>query len=121
MWLKKNFNLLVIVGACILILTFLNKKEDYIKEYNDKIDALGKKVDSLHSTNDELTFKIDTLNQQISKLDQQLDQKDTQIQDLKYEVKNQVNAVDTYTHSELEEFFTNRYRHYLDSIAKINR
>ena len=40
MWLKKNLNLLVIIGACIIVFTFFNKKEDYVGEYNAKIEAL---------------------------------------------------------------------------------
>ena len=39
MWLKKNLNLLVIIGACIIVFTFFNKKEDYVEEYNAKIKA----------------------------------------------------------------------------------
>ena len=119
-WLKKNYPILVIVGACVLVFHVFNDKEDYISKYNAKIEALEKKVDSLHSENDELTFKIDTLNGQISKLDKQIDLKDSRINNLKYEINTKVNAVDDFNDSELEKFFTDRYRHYFDSIAKAN-
>ncbi|MDB4378158.1 hypothetical protein N9Z41_00160 [bacterium] len=118
MWLKKNLNLLVIIGACIIVFTFFNKKEDYVEEYNAKIEALEQKVDSLHSINDELTFKIDTLNVQINKLDQELDLKDNRINNLRYEISTKVDAVDNFNDDELERFFTERYRQYLDSIEK---
>ena len=118
MWLKKNLNLLVIIGACIIVFTFFNKKEDYVEEYNAKIEALEQKVDSLHHINDELTFKIDTLNVQISKLDQELDLKDNRINNLRYEISTKVDAVDNFNDDELERFFTERYRQYLDSITK---
>ena len=120
MWLKRNLNLLVIIGACIIVFTFFNKKEDYVEEYNAKIKALEQKVDSLHSENDELTFKIDTLNTQIGKLDQELDLKDNRINNLRYEISTKVDAVDNFNDDELERFFTERYRQYLDSIAKTN-
>lgn len=120
MWLKKNLNLLVIIGACIIVFTFFNKKEDYVEEYNAKIEALEQKVDSLHHINDELTFKIDTLNVQIGKLDQELDLKDNRINNLRYEISTKVDAVDNFNDDELERFFTERYRQYLDSIAKTN-
>ena len=120
MWLKRNLNLLVIIGACIIVFTFFNKKEDYVEEYNAKIKALEQKVDSLHSENDELTFKIDTLNIQIGKLDQELDLKDNRINNLRYEISTKVDAVDNFNDDELERFFTERYRQYLDSIAKTN-
>jgi peptidoglycan hydrolase CwlO-like protein len=120
MWLKKNLNLLVIIGACIIVFTFFNKKEDYVEEYNAKIQALEKKVDSLHSENDELTFKIDTLNQQIGVLDQELDLKDNKINNLRYEISTKVDAVDNFNNDELQQFFTERYRQYFDSIKKAN-
>ena len=120
MWLKKNLNLLVIIGACIIVFTFFNKKEDYVEEYNAKIEALEQKVDSLHHINDELTFKIDTLNGQISKLDQQIDLKDNRIKTLKWKVNEKVNAVDSFDDDELERFFTERYGQYIDSIEKTN-
>jgi peptidoglycan hydrolase CwlO-like protein len=115
-WLKKNYPVLVIVGACILVYHFLNDKEEYVNEYNAKIEALEKKVDSLHSENDELTFKIDTLNGQITKLDKQIDLKDSRINNLKYEINTKVDAVDSFNDNELEKFFTERYRQYKDSI-----
>jgi peptidoglycan hydrolase CwlO-like protein len=109
-WLGKNLNLLVILGACAIVFTFFNKKEDYVDEYNDKIKALEQKVDSLHNINDELTFKIDTLNQQIGILDQELDLKDNKINNLKYEISIKVDAVDSFNDDELERFFTERYK-----------
>ena len=120
MWLKRNLNLLVIIGACIIVFTFFNKKEDYVEEYNAKIKALEQKVDSLHHINDELTFKIDTLNVQIGKLDKELDLKDNRINNLRYEISTKVDAVDNFNDDELERFFTERYRQYIDSIEKTN-
>lgn len=117
-WLKKNYQLFVIIGACILVFRFLDDKESYVSEYNDKIIALEQKVDSLHHINDELTFKIDTLNVQIGKLDQQLDLKDNKINNLRYEISTKVDAVDDFNDDELEKFFTERYRQYIDSIKK---
>ena len=117
-WLKKNYQLFVIIGACILVFRFLDDKESYVSEYNDKITALEQKVDSLHHINDELTFKIDTLNVQIGKLDQQLDLKDNKINNLRYEINTKVDAVDDFNDDELEKFFTERYRQYIDSIKK---
>ena len=119
-WLKRNYPLFVIIGACIIIFNFFIEKEDYVSEYNAKIEALEQKVDSLHSENDELTFKIDTLNVQITKLDQELDLKDNRINNLRYEISTKVDAVDSFNDDELERFFSERYGQYLDSIAKTN-
>lgn len=112
-----GFIKLLVIGLLVYY-TFFYLTEGYSEEYNIKIKALEQKVDSLHSLNDGLTFKIDTLNQQIGVLDQEIDLKDNRINNLKYEVKNKVDAVDKFNVSELEQFFTDRYRQHLDSIKK---
>ncbi len=116
----KYVNILVIVGICIFVLFFFKKKEDYVEEYNTKIEKLDEKVDSLQDVNDDLSLKIDTLNLQISELDQQLDLKDNSINTLRNEVNAKVSSVDSYNDDELQEFFTNRYRFYFDSLRKAN-
>jgi uncharacterized membrane protein YvbJ len=116
----KYFNILVVIAVCIFILFFFNKKEDYVEEYNLKIEKLDEKVDSLQDVNDDLSLKIDTLNIQISKLDHELDLKDNSINTLRNEVNEKVSSVDSYNDDELKEFFTNRYRYYFDSLRKTN-
>jgi peptidoglycan hydrolase CwlO-like protein len=116
----KYINILVVIGVCIFILFFFNKKQDYVEEYNLKIEKLDEKVDSLQDVNDDLSLKIDTLNVQISKLDQELDLKDNSINALRNEVNEKVSSVDSYNDDELQEFFTNRYRYYFDSLRKTN-
>jgi len=111
--------ILILGGVYISYLVFSNK-EDYVNDYDTKIKNLGHKVDSLHRLNDALSFKIDTLNIQIVQLDQELDLKDNKIKILKHEINTKVDAVDSFSNDELEKFFTNRYRQYLDSITKDN-
>ena len=110
----------IIVLICIIVWLLYSDRERYVEEYNAKIEALEQKVDSLHHINDELTFKIDTLNGQISKLDQQIDLKDNRIRTLKWKVNEKVNAVDSFDDNELERFFTERYRQYIDSTEETN-
>ena len=119
---KERFSYiaLIVVLVSILVWFAFSGNEEYVNAYNAQIEALEKKVDSLHSENDELIFKIDTLNGQITQLDKQIDLKNSRINNLKYEINTKVNAVDDFNDSELEKFFTDRYRHYFDSIAKAN-
>jgi peptidoglycan hydrolase CwlO-like protein len=119
---KERFLYLILIvlgGVYVYYLSFSND-EEYVNDYNTKIKNLEQKVDSLHHLNDELTFKIDTLNNQITQLDQELDLKDNKINNLKYEINTKVDAVDYFNDDELERFFTDRYRQYLDSIKKNN-
>ena len=110
----------ILVLICIIVWLLYTDRERYVEEYNAKIEALEQKVDSLHHINDRLTFKIDTLNGQIIKLDQQIDLKDNRIRTLKWKVNEKVNAVDSFNDDELERFFTERYRQYLDTVEKTN-
>jgi len=109
-WLWKNLNLLVILGIGLWIIIILQKKEDYVDKYNNQIQNLEQKVDSLHHLNVGLSFKISTLNTKIHKLDQELDLKNNKINNLRYEIRVKVDAVDTFSNSELERFFTERYK-----------
>ena len=108
----------ILALICIIVWLLYSDRERYVEEYNAKIEALEQKVDSLHHINDGLTFKIDTLNGQIVKLDQQIDLRDNRIRTLKWKVNEKVNAVDSFDDNELERFFTERYRQYLDTIKK---
>jgi cell division protein FtsL len=110
----------IIVLFCIIFWLLFSDEEEYVEDYNAKIVALGQKVDSLHHINNELTFKIDTLNGQITQLDQQINLKDNRINSLKYEISTKVDAVDNFNDDELERFFTERYRQYLDTIKEAN-
>ena len=112
-----TYSIIFILLSTLVYFVFLGD-EKYVEDYNVKIDALEAKVDSLHHINDDLVFKIDTLNQQIVKLDTEIDKQDKKIVTLKYKVNEKVNSVDSFNDDELTRFFTERYRHYEDSIKK---
>ena len=108
----------ILVLISIVIWLLYNNKEDYVDDYNNKIKALEAKVDSLHSINDNLTYKIDTLNVQINSLDKEIVNQDNLIKNLRIKTNEKVKAVDNFNDDELYQFFTERYRQYLDSIGK---
>ena len=101
----------------ILWLLFRNNGEEYVLEYQAKIEALNSKIDSLHNINDDLTYKIDTLNTQILSLDKEINNQDNLIKNLRIKTNEKVRAVDNFNDDELYQFFTERYRQYLDSIG----
>lgn len=119
---KERFLYIAIVffGAYYLINMYSSNEDEYINEYNNKIEALESKINSLHSINEELTLEIDTLNNQIIKLDQEISKQDIKIVTLKRQTNEKVNNVDSFGDDELERFFTERYRQYFDSIKKTN-
>ena len=111
---------LAFFGAYYLINMYSSNEDEYINEYNSKIEALENKINSLHNINEELTLEIDTLNGQITKLDQEISKQDNKIVILKRQTNEKVNNVDSFGDDELEQFFTERYRQYFDSIKKTN-
>lgn len=119
---KERFIYIAIVflGGIYIYYTSFSDSNDYVDDYNTKIENLERKVDSIHNLNNELTIKIDTLNTQIVQLDQELDLKDNKINNLKHEINTKVDAVDSFSDDELERFFTDRYRQYFDTIKKNN-
>ena len=111
-----TYSIIFILLSTLIYFVFLGD-EEYVVDYNVKINALEAKVDSLHSVNDHLVFKIDTLNQEINKLDLEIGQQDKKIVTLKYKVNEKVNSVDNFNDDELTRFFTERYKQ-IDSIKK---
>ena len=102
----------------ILCLLFRDKGEEYEAQYQAQIEALNSKIDSLHNINDDLTYKIDTLNTQILSLDKEINNQDNLIKNLRIKTNEKVRAVDNFNDDELYQFFTERYRHVIDSIRK---
>ena len=101
-----------------LWLLFRDKGEEYEAQYQAQIEALNSKIDSLHNINDDLTYKIDTLNTQILSLDKEINNQDNLIKNLRIKTNEKVRAVDNFNDDELYQFFTERYRHVIDSIRK---
>ena len=109
---------LVFFGVYYLVSMYSSNNEEYITEYNNKIEVLNDKINSLHSINEDLTSEIDVLTTQITLLDQEISKQDNKIVILKKQTNEKVNNVDSYRDDELKQFFTERYRQYLDSIKK---
>ena len=113
------YSLIFVLLSALIYFIFIGN-EEYVEDYNIKIEALEAKVDSLHNINDDLVFKIDTLNKEIIKLDKEIINQDKKIVTLKYKVNEKVNSVDNFNDDELYQFFADRYRLHLDSIGKAN-
>ena len=111
---------LVFLGVYYLVNMYSSNEEEYITEYNSKIEALNYKINSLHNINEDLTSEIDVLITQIVILDQEISEQNIKIVTLKNKTNEKVNSVDLYKYDELEQFFTERYRQHFDSIKKTN-
>ena len=115
---ERSVYLLIIItlASGFYYLTFY-KDLEYIDIYRNEIAALDAKIDSLHSENEHLTTTIDSLNTEITALDQEIDAQDDEIEKIREEADEEVTAVDTFTPSQLTEFFTDRYGFLFSSPA----
>jgi peptidoglycan hydrolase CwlO-like protein len=102
--------LLVIIGGLVVysILTTATIKVD-VKSFYDKIDNLQSKIDSAAMVNRELDIKIAKVDSSINLINNQISIVDNNINIIKANTNEKVNDVDTFTVSQLEKFFTDRY------------
>jgi len=114
-WFRKNISLLVILGASIIVVTFFNNKEEYVAEYNNKINALNSKIDSLHSQNSKLEEESKILESKIAEYDKKIKLLNSRIYVIKKQTQQKVDSVDFFGDDELEQFFAERYKSEINS------
>ena len=115
---ERSVYLLIIIVLLSGFYYFTFYKDlEYIDIYRQEIDALDAKIDSLHSENDHLNLTIDSLNTEITALDQEIDAQDDEIEKIREKADEEITAIDTFTPSQLTEFFTDRYGYLFSSPA----
>ena len=115
---ERSIYLLIIIVLLSGFYYFTFYKDlEYIDIYRQEIAALDAKIDSLHSENEHLTTTIDSLNTEITALDEEIDAQDDEIEKIREEADEEVAAVDTFTPSQLTDFFTERYGFLFSSPA----
>ena len=87
-----------------------------VKAYEDRINKLEMKVDSLHTQNTHLEIKSDSLVDKIASYTNRINNLNTKINVIQKETKAKLDAVNSYSIDELQQFFTDRYRLNKDSI-----
>lgn len=87
------------------------------KETIEKNEVLQKTVDSLLERNKdyeeknlELEKKVQEVNARVDKNNTQIQKNNTELDKIKKQFNEKINAVDNYTPSDIDSFFTNRYR-----------
>ena len=87
-----------------------------VKAYKAKIENLQVKIDSVKQLNIQLDERMTGLHSQIENIDSDINNVQRSIKQIKKKTDEKVNTVDTYSFTELEEFFSTRYYKRLDSI-----
>ena len=120
MILNKTFQLklshLIIGGILLLLLVFLVKC-DFKKPVTGKYDKQKQEIERLKSNIELLKFGQKALNKQLEQQDQIVDSLNTEIKLTEQELQtthtyygNKIKDLTSASNSELEQFFTDRYR-----------
>jgi len=87
-----------------------------VKAYEAKIENLQVKIDSVKQLNIQLDERMTGLHSQIENIDSDINNVQRNIKQIKRKTDEKANTIDTYSFTELEEFFSARYYKRLDSI-----
>ena len=106
---KQDIVLVIIALLCLYNIFNTNSIKTDVNGYKDKIEALQTKVDSAQAINEKIDIKIDSVKDNVVNITKEIHHIDNNISIIKQQTNEKVNIVDTYTASELEQFFTDRY------------
>jgi predicted nucleic acid-binding Zn-ribbon protein len=105
----QNILLLIVIILIAWNILNTNSIKTDVKGYKEKIEALQTKVDSAQAVNEKIDIKIDSVKNNVVNITKEIHHIDNNISVIKQQTNEKVNIVDTYTASELEQFFTDRY------------
>jgi septal ring factor EnvC (AmiA/AmiB activator) len=114
----KNIILVILIVLVAYNIFTNNSIKTDIEAYNQKIDSLQNEIDSVETANRVIDTHIDKVDTEINQVEERVTTINKNITILKNETNEKVNAINTYTPSELMWFFTNRYEIGLDSTIK---
>jgi len=106
---KQDIVLIIIALLCLYNIFNTNSIKTDVKGYKEKIEALQTKVDSAQAVNEKIDVKIDSVKDNVVNITKEIHHIDNNISIIKQQTDEKVNIINTYSASELEQFFTDRY------------
>tara|TARA_Y100001938_G_C7938574_1_gene353081 strand:- start:339 stop:725 length:387 start_codon:yes stop_codon:yes gene_type:complete len=91
-----------------------------IKKYEAQIEALNIVIDSAKTKNKELESQIADFQLVVDDANKKIKSLNTRIYIIKKQTDEKINSINNLNNDELYQFFTDRYRQYLDSIGSSN-
>jgi len=114
----KNIILVILIILVGYNIFTNNSIRTDVEAYNRKIDSLQNEIDSVENANIVLDGHIEKVDTELTQVETRVITINKNITELKTQTNEKVDAVNTYTPSELMWFFTNRYEIGLDSTLK---
>ena len=110
MKLTRQDLLLILIGILIIMNLFnTNVIRTDVKQYKAQIEHLQTSIDSTKLVNNKLQFKIDSVKSKVSEINLDITKIDRNLVIIKNQTNEKISNVDTFTASDLKQFFTERY------------
>ena len=105
-------NILLVLIACLAAYAIFQggKIRTDVAGYNAKIDLIQSQIDSVQTANEKLTEQIVTIDKEIDKVDNNINNVTKNITIIKNQTNEKIDSVNNYNFSDLEKFFTDRYK-----------
>ena len=117
----RTYLLWAILGIFVGYMIFgRNQIKVDIKKYEAQIEALNIVIDSARTKNKELEKEVADFQLVISEANSKISNLNDKIFIIKKQTDEKINAINSLNNDELYQFFTDRYRQYLDSIGSPN-
>ena len=114
----RTYLLWAILGIFVGYMIFgRNQIKVDIKKYEAQIEALNIVIDSARTKNKELEKEVADFQLVISEANSKISNLNDKIFIIKKQTDEKINAINSLNNDELYQFFTERYRQYLDSIG----
>lgn len=112
----RGYLIFAILGGFVAYMIWNNPSVDVdIKKYQTEINLLQLKIDSIQTTNKKLMVEADSINKVILEYDSAIKRLNTKIYVIQKETEKKLDSIDNLGGSQLQEFFTKRYRQYENS------
>ena len=104
----------ILLGIIVILAAYNifqgSKIKTDIKGYNVKIEAIQKEIDSVQIENKKLIEEIKVIDGQIDNIDGDINNVTKNITIIKKQTNEKIDSVNNYNFSDLEKFFTDRYK-----------
>jgi peptidoglycan hydrolase CwlO-like protein len=107
---KQTLLLIIIVGLAGYNIFTTNGIKTDVAGYNQKIDSIQHEIDSVAIENKKLDDHITNVNNEISKVEGEVTNVTKNITIIKNQTHEKIDSVNNYNFSDLEKFFTDRYK-----------
>ena len=115
----RGYLFFAIIGGFVAWMIWGQPRIDVdIESYETRISILQQKIDSIAIQNKNLKATADSLEVEITSYTKEINRLKIKINVIQKETQEKLDAVDNYGWSELQQFFTERYKRVIDSTQR---